>query len=207
MAVSDIQKKQRYHHGDLAAALIAAIRVLIERDGPGDFSLAEACKMAGVSTAAPYRHFADKHEMLCEVAESGFRELTQAMLDRLQAVPDTGPARIAAIGKVYVAFAMQNPGTFRLMFGSDVKQDEDVHCAGDECFGVLISEVAQQIGAAFDSEDSMTLSVMLWSFVHGVASLALDGDYEAAGVEVDTDRMLELAAQRFLAAPAPGPAR
>ena len=80
--IADTQKdaaqgKDRYHHGDLREALIQATTTLVEERGAENFSLADACRCAGVSTAAPYRHFRDKEEILEEIAARGFDTLTE----------------------------------------------------------------------------------------------------------------------------------
>ena len=66
------QARCNYHHGDLSNALIAAAAELIERDGTLDFTMAEAAAKAGVSAAAPYRHFANKEELLRAVRDLAF---------------------------------------------------------------------------------------------------------------------------------------
>ena len=74
-----MENKKKYHHGDLRGTLLDAIRQLIERDGPDGFSIAEACRMAGVSTAAPYKHFKDRGEMLKGIVLLGMSRLYAAM--------------------------------------------------------------------------------------------------------------------------------
>lgn len=199
---STARRKAAYHHGDLEAALIPVVRQLLERDGIGGFSVAEACKVIGVSTAAPYKHFSSKEEILGYVARSGFDDMTERMLQARDANPDDPVRRIAEMGKSYVAFALDNPGTFKLMFGSNpnIKQYKPVTDSGETCFDFLISEVAGYLGQTHNTEVSMQVSVLLWTFVHGAASLAMDQDYEAARVEVDTDRMIEAATVRLLEA-------
>src|SRR5688572_13022768 len=64
-------RKAPYHHGDLREALIAATRRLVMERGAEDFTLADACRVAGVTTAAPYRHFRSKQEILEEIAARG----------------------------------------------------------------------------------------------------------------------------------------
>src|SRR3989337_2659758 len=69
------RRKGRYHHGELREALIRATRQLVEERGAENFTLADACRVAGVTTAAPYRHFRGKQEILEEIASRGFDEL------------------------------------------------------------------------------------------------------------------------------------
>lgn len=195
-------KRAGYHHGNLEEALVAAVRRLVERDGAAAFSIAEACKMAGVSTAAPYRHFRDKRDILAHVARAGFLDLTAAMETARDGMsPDDAAGRIAGLGKAYVAFALAHPETFALMFGSgpDLKDDEKVGPVGAACFNVLIGEVARFLGHAAPEHEAMELSVMLWSFVHGVAALARGRDYQVARIPVETDRLIERATRAVLA--------
>jgi AcrR family transcriptional regulator len=198
---STVRRKVGYHHGDLEGALIPAVRRLLERDGVGGFSIAEACKEIGVSTAAPYKHFADKQDILNHVAMSGFEDMKTEMETAIAGHPDNATRRIAAMGKTYVAFALANPGTFKLMFGSNphIKENETVQTTGQSCYDVLVREVARYLGSTADAEDSRRLSVLLWTFVHGVASLSMDKDYSAAKMPVDTDQLIDVATERLLA--------
>ena len=68
-----------YHHGDLRAQLISAVSDLVETHGPDGFSVAEAARRAGVSSAAPYKHFKDRPEILRAVASEGMDRLREAM--------------------------------------------------------------------------------------------------------------------------------
>lgn len=192
--------KAGYHHGDLEPALIAAVRELVERDGVEGFSIADACKQLGVSTAAPYKHFANKHDILAGVARAGFGGLAQGMERARDAEPDDAVRRIGDMGKAYVSFAIANPGTFKLMFGAtpNVKDNDTVRGTGFRCFGVLISEVERYLGPAGDAAEAQNLAVMLWTFVHGVASLSIDRDYEAVRTDIDAERLIEAATVRLL---------
>ena len=112
-----VRAKKRFHHGDLREALIAATRELLIEHGPDGFTLADACRRAGVTTAAPYKHFRDKQEILEEIVLRGFEELTAA---NAKAVAEGGPGTIAgitAMGISYLDFAVAQPAVFRLMFG------------------------------------------------------------------------------------------
>ncbi|MEM8548708.1 MAG: WHG domain-containing protein [Pseudomonadota bacterium] len=192
--------RQAYHHGSLSGALVEQVRKLIERDGVADFSIAEACKAIGVSTAAPYKHFADKHDILRHVAQTGFGDLTGAMEQARDGEPKDAVRRIAGMGKAYVTFATGNPETFKLMFGStpDLKKDDSTRETGHRCFDVLIEEVATFIGADSSAPQSRFQSVLLWTFVHGVASLLIDKDYDAARIPIDPSVLIEEATGRLL---------
>lgn len=192
--------RQGYHHGGLSGALVEKVRELVERDGVADFSIAEACKAIGVSTAAPYKHFADKHDILRHVAQTGFTDLTVAMEQARDGERDDAVRRIAGMGKAYVRFATGNPETFKLMFGStpDLKKDDSTRETGHRCFDVLIEEVARFIGADTGAQESRFQSVLLWTFVHGVASLLIDKDYDAARIPIDPSILIEEATGRLL---------
>jgi len=213
------EPRRSYHHGDLERALVAATRQLVERDGTARFSVAEACKMAGVSTGAPYRHFRDKDDILAAVKVAGFEELTARMLAARDDAANAGSGgaggpldegdeaavrRVSAIGKAYVAFALDWPETFALMFGGarlevTPERQGDIGSAGHRCFNVLIDEVARFLGHSSSEFESRELSVMLWSFVHGVAGLARDRAYDAARIDVVTDRLVDRASRAVLA--------
>src|SRR4029077_14515120 len=61
-----------YHHGNLKEALLRAALDLIAQKGPAGVTFAEAARSAGVSPAAPYRHFRDRDELMASVAQRGF---------------------------------------------------------------------------------------------------------------------------------------
>ena len=195
-------RRNRYHHGDLVQALLAAVRVLVERDGADRMSVNQACRMAGVSTAAPYKHFADRNDILRALCHEGFEELHRALLDAHGAVDGPGAPRVAAIGKSYVAFAAANPGLFRVMFAMKRElsdpSDADYGLEARECFQVVISDVAEAAGLPADSAPAKQLAIMLWSFVHGVSTLLIDGDYEVTETPVNTDAMVDAAAVGLL---------
>ena len=194
---------KRYHHGDLAHALLQAVRVLVERDGADRMSVSEACRMAGVSTAAPYKHFADRTDILLHLCHEGFDELEAAMLAANDPATPGGPERVAAIGRSYVRFAVANPGLFRVMFGLKrelmVKREMDLPVESMGCFQALMAEVAGASGLPISGDRAHRLAVMLWTFVHGVATLKIDGDYEIVQAPADTDEMIQLAAEGLLA--------
>ena len=137
MKTEDIpQKRASYHHGDLRTQLIDATRQLVEEKGPDNFSVSEACRRAGVSTAAPYKHFKDKTEMLREVAAQGMTRQSDQMMEELGPLAEGSRARIVALGRVYIRFAIAEPGVFRLMFtwSGETAEDEKLETLGDSKF-------------------------------------------------------------------------
>lgn len=190
-----------YHHGDLREGLLEAIRSLIERDGPDKFRIAEACRIAGVSTAAPYKHFSDRDEMLRGVALRGMMRLRDAMRVAVEANPPRDPRRVAGLGKAYVDFARSEPGIFRLMFGlaESHHSDDALRRVSDASEALVERVVAEHIGADPGSDDVRLRAYALWCFVHGHCFLTLDGkvDPHKPGVE---DRLLALVGDRMLPA-------
>ncbi len=96
------QARCNYHHGDLRNALIVAAAELIERDGTLDFSMAEAAASAWESAAAPYRHFADKEELLRAVRELAILGLGYAAADTASQHPAGSIDSILAMGHTYL---------------------------------------------------------------------------------------------------------
>ena len=177
-----VKAKSGYHHGDLRQELIAATRVLVEAKGPDGFSVSEASRAAGVSTAAPYKHFADRTELLQEVALQGYREMTEAFL-RAQAPHAPGTiAAIAAIGTAYVEFAEANPELFRMMFAFKDKS-EAMEEAGMACYGVVLGQIALWRGRETVDDEIMQLGFPLWTFVHGLSFLRIDGKADHAKIQ------------------------
>jgi AcrR family transcriptional regulator len=192
--------RKSYHHGELRQALIDATRQLVRDRGEENFSLADACRAAGVSTAAPYRHFADKDEILAEIVAQGFDTMAAEARAAVAPLARGAPGRIAAIGAVYVGFALREPALFRLMFGqkpaisSSAKPIEH----GQSCFGLVIEEVMDFCTRHGIAGDARMIAVELWTFVHGVASLTIDGDYQKVVPDIDTRAIMADAADRLL---------
>ncbi len=194
------QIKDRYHHGDLREALIEATASLVEERGAENFSLADACRCAGVSTAAPYRHFRDKEEILEEIAARGFDALTQRSMAAVQEHGSGTLAGMTAMGRTYVAFAVEEQALFRLMFGQRpaLKAAELVEDSGHECFDHVISEVGRYCERNGIEGDAREIAVQLWTFVHGAASLIIDQDYEKVAPDVNIEQMIITATERLL---------
>jgi AcrR family transcriptional regulator len=187
-----VRPKKRFHHGDLREALIAATRELLIEHGPDAFTLADACRRAGVTTAAPYKHFRDKREILEEIVLRGFEELTAANARAVAAVGPGTIAGITAMGISYLEFAVVQPAVFRLMFGhkSEIKKVRQVDESGKQCLKNVIEEVAaysRKHGHAADAEE---IALRLWTFVHGASSLQLDGDYERVAPGLDVHQLI-----------------
>lgn len=174
--MSDAATRTSYHHGDLRAQLIAAVRDLVEVHGPDGFSVAEAARRAGVSSAAPYKHFKDRPALLRAVASEGMDDLRRDMTKAASRHPRCSIEAVAAIGQAYVDFARREPGVFRLVFGLTEGHEDDTELQGKGmgCFAVVLQAVADVLGIGPDDPQVQARAYMLWSAVHGHSFLTID---------------------------------
>lgn len=167
-------EKKTYHHGDLRATLLEAAVDVIRERGVSGLSLRECARRAGVSHAAPYRHFAGKEALLMAVAGEGFRMLVTAGRESMVELTDPGE-RLDAYGVAYVQFAIDNPERHRLMFAaaldSTLATEEDLK-SSVEAFELLETATGETLGPG---EDVAGAAFAFWSLVHGMAMLILDG--------------------------------
>jgi AcrR family transcriptional regulator len=178
------KSKPRYHHGDLRHALIEASLALIAEEGFSALTLREVARRAGVTHAAPYRHFADKEALLAAVAEEGFRTMSSQMRERM-ALEQTPTGRLAACGVAYVLFAVNHPSHFRVMFGPHFSRGidhQELAKEGGNSFGLLVQSLVEgQKAGELREGEPLPLALMAWSQVHGLASLLVDGKLQQAG--------------------------
>jgi AcrR family transcriptional regulator len=185
-------RRDSYHHGDLKRALTSAALSLVAEKGPRGFTLTEAARRAGVSAAAPYRHFADKAELLATVAEQGFVEL-HADLAAAADNASEPKERVIELGRVYVRWAITHPDHYRVMFGAETAKTghPTLAAAGDRAFGDLLDAIKQcQDAGILDGQDPREIAAPLWSLVHGVASLAIGGELHAVGISQDPETLV-----------------
>lgn len=169
----------RYHHGDLRRALIDAALALIERDGAQALTLRAAARLAGVSQAAPYRHFPDKDALLAAVAEDGLLALAVCMRDA-SAPHARDPGRtLQALGIAYVRFATAHTAHFRVMFNAVAKNVDTYPAlaeASDAVFALLLDAITRgQREGAMRLGNPKELALAAWSLVHGFAELEVGG--------------------------------
>lgn len=194
------EERARYHHGDLRQALIDAALRLISEEGYAALSLREVARRAGVTHAAPYRHFTDKEALLGAVASEGFRMMRLAMHERM--VRETPHLeRLIASGVAYVLFAVEHPAHFRVMFGPHFTRPPEppLSCSPDtDAFGLLLRTIEEgQAAGALRDTPTRELALAAWAMVHGLASLLVDGQVEqyrteAGGVEALVRAQLRL---------------
>jgi len=177
-----IVPKAAYHHGDLPRALVEAAQQLIESRGYARLTLRETAQAAGVSVAAPYRHFADREALLAAVLVDGFRELASRTDSARRAASDAMTG-LVAVGLAYVAFAADHPSIYRLMFGPecDKSAHPELMAAGHEALAVLMDAVAAcKAAGLIGNADVQQVALAGWSLSHGLASLHADGILAAA---------------------------
>jgi AcrR family transcriptional regulator len=169
-----------YHHGDLRQALLQSALRILRDEGPDALTLRAVARAAGVSQTAPYRHFADRRALVAAVAEDGFRRLKQAMHDAVAGGPGREGFRQVALA--YVRFAHEHPADYRVMFGAEVARHDDLPGLRAESSSVLhfvgqaIAEL--QRAGVVGPGDPHTMAAALWSMLHGLVMLSLDGQTE-----------------------------
>lgn len=167
--------RRGYHHGRLREALLAAARSLVGERGLGAFSLADAAKIAGVSAAAPYRHFRDREALLGAVAQEGFGIFAARLATAMRGARDPREG-FFAMGRAYLAFAREEPGLYAAMFSLDAPLDPEGARLADGAFRQLIDGVARSLeplcqAAGGVAIDPRPLACQVWALSHGVASL------------------------------------
>lgn len=172
--------KRGYHHGNLKQALVDATLTLIEEKGPQGFTMAEAAKAAGVSPAAPYRHFSGKDDMIAEAARQGFEIFGDLMDYAYQTGAPSPLAAFEATGRAYLAFARKHPGYYIAMFESGLRlnADPELSRASNRAMAVLTratEELLARVPAASRPPASM-VSQHIWAMSHGVVELFARGE-------------------------------
>src|SRR5690242_9931504 len=167
--------KDAYHHGDLRAACVRAAMELLEESGEAELSLRAVARRAGVSPAAPYRHYADREALISAVAAVGYRELAER-LAAAHPSPST-PEQLASVAIAYVQFALDRPALFRIMFGEPCDRDNDERVAATAAVSAYVRAIVER---TFPQADAEALATAVWALVHGLAFLYLDGKLDAS---------------------------
>jgi len=176
--------RSAYHHGDLRAACVSAAMELLEEGGESALALRAVARRAGVSPAAPYRHYADREALVSAVAAVGYRELAERMA-AAHPSPST-PEQLASVATAYVLFALERPALFRIMFGEPCDRDNHERTAATEAVSRYVRDIVQR---SFQHADADALATAIWALVHGLAFLYLDGKLDARSPAVVADRV------------------
>ena len=171
--------KRGYHHGNLRQALVDASLALIAENGPKGFTLSEAAKLADVTPAAVYRHFAGRDDLIAEAARQGY-DIFAALMEF--AYDDGKPSALAAFeatGRAYLAFARKYPGHYTAMFESGLSLNEypETALVAAKARGVLeraAARLSEHIPAEKRPPASM-FSAHIWALSHGVVELFARG--------------------------------
>jgi AcrR family transcriptional regulator len=168
--------RKGYHHGALKDAMVAVAEKLLAEKGPAGFTLTDVARAAGVSAAAPYRHFADREALLTEVARRGFIAFAARLSFALTTADDAADG-FQNMGSAYLGFARDNPGAYAAMFsGPLAKGDAALDGAGEQAFGALITGLRHALEHRLPpGVDAFALAGQIWALSHGVATLAAAG--------------------------------
>jgi AcrR family transcriptional regulator len=190
------RRAKAYHHGDLAAALVEAAEAVLTERGVEGFTLRECARRAGVSHAAPAHHFQDAQGLLTEVAALGFERLTDAQRKARDAEPEA-KNRLLGVAMGYVDFALSHRAQFQLMFQRGLlnQTNERYLASSSAAFAVYTETYAAVYGVSFpaDAEKLSDVSVLReWANVHGLATLAVQGQLGPAQTADDISRMKKM---------------
>jgi AcrR family transcriptional regulator len=192
------KRADRYHHGDLRHALLTEALRIIETQGVEFLTLRTVGERLGVSRTALYRHFSDKQALLAAVGREGFR-LFRLSLVQAWEQHGRGRAGFEAMGVAYVRFAVAHPSHYRVMFGRFIESCEKDAAFIEEAtaaFQVLVDAlVEQQQTGLVRRDDPLIQARMIWSLVHGIAMLVIDG--QLRGTDERGEALIRYAFERM----------
>ena len=174
-----MESKDTYHHGDLKNALIRAGGEILAREGASALSLRKVAREAGVSHSAPYAHFKDKQALIAAISMEGFNQLL-SNLEKVEKEYIDAPERLLVeAGWVYIQFAMQESDIFKVMFSGVLEKEKDypelVEVIQKTFQMVVRVVVACQATGILMEEDTSLTAMTIWSQIHGLVCLYLDG--------------------------------
>lgn len=189
--------KNTYHHGNLAESLLDAVDEIATKFGLEAVTLRACAKLVGVSPSSAFRHYADKRALLTAFATRALQQLTAVLETAKTIAVQSGGNAFQAVSLAYVQFALQKPAFFRAMW-----REETIY-ANDEDYVLATDQLRQQLQGGFadtitdyDPESLSAQELLVWSAVHGLANLFVDGPVGKG--ESDT-RKLAMAKEMVLA--------
>lgn len=202
------QKKSEarpYHHGDLRRAIVAAALEILGETQSVEFSLRELARRAGVSHNAPYKHFAEKSELLAAVSAAGFDQLAATIVDQIARV-GTPQAQLFVMLRTYIRFGVDNPALYRLMFGGFLSGPDSsrpaIERAAAEKMGGLFQRaitdgaLGQPIADSTRNARKIAGAILTcWSVAHGLTLLMVDG---LVGPREKSDKLCETLVQGII---------
>jgi AcrR family transcriptional regulator len=168
--------RDSYHHGNLREALVDAALSLIAERGPAGFTFAEVARAAGVSAAAPYRHFRDRNALIAEIARQGYERFATALEAAVQSAGADPVRAIENCGRAYLSFARKEPAAYAAMFepGFPLEEDSALLRASDSAFAVL-RRAADAASQAWKGQGArpppLMVALHIWALCHGTAAL------------------------------------
>lgn len=198
---SSMKESRPYHHGNLKDAMIVAAADLIRERASIDFTMVDAARRAGVSNAAPYRHFKDRDALLEAVCHVAFMALTEATRKTASSVDLSTEEGIIAIGKGYIEFVTSHPEFYDLMWGDMGLRalntvDDAIKNSG---FYVLVDSVTQWCNAnGVSNYDAPELAVKLWATAHGLSCLYMNQSLDSFLPNSDAYELLDSTTHTFL---------
>ena len=171
-----MKSRSKYHHGELRSALVSLAVKEIARAGVEKLSLRSLARQAGVSPTAPFRHFPDKQTLLAGIAIEGFEELARRLTETSESNAGI-EERFIELGATYVGFAQDFPVHYQLMFGAvlgDFSASKELQEASAASYAVLDATLTEIKSNQQLDHDVATLGGLVWSTVHGMASLVFN---------------------------------
>lgn len=167
-----------YHHGALRQAVIDTAMKVLQEERNWQFTLRDIARRAGVSHGAPYKHFTDKAALLSELAMIGFDRLRDSMARAGMEAGAAPQQQVLPVAQAYVRFGIENPALYRLMFGAEGGNADEVHLSGKatRVFNLMIDLLGQgQADGTFRAREVHGQAAACWSMIHGLTMLAIDG--------------------------------
>ncbi len=189
-----------YHHGNLKDALVQTALEMVENDGVESITLRDLTKKIGTSRSALYRHFDSKDELMKAVVKAGFEKFHNFIAPAIMN-NESVLNKLYAVGKSYIEFAIKNPNLYRMMFGHELQNEREDSCdIKDEddapSFHALVSLVVEaQNSKLFKKDDPILQSTVIWSMMHGLVKLLIDGHVH---VKDNLDALFEMTFQTIL---------
>ena len=192
--------RRDYHHGDLRSALLDSVGRIVKENGPSFVSIREVARRARVSHAAPSHHFRNKSGLLTAFAAQGFDRLADTVGETIAAARASTPRDVlAAMGRGYVRFAIENPEHFAIMFRVELLDDDDPDLAraSNRAYDALIATTRAASVAGTLNADPVLAATAAWSLVHGLATLWHSGRLRARTGATDPHQLADAVTRLF----------
>jgi AcrR family transcriptional regulator len=195
------KQKANYHHGNLYQSLISSAGDMIQDQGIDSLSMRKLADYVGVSRTAPYHHFKDKNQLLCAIAETGFKlqdefvsagALYKEHHANNEGARSIGLKELERLVQSYIQFAITHPAHYDLMYGGKIwKQKlatESLEIASRQSFKHWLDRIEefQTRHILSQQESTLRLAQVAWATLHGLCRLTNDGVY------IDNDDVMEM---------------